>query len=81
METSFNIEASREESESTPFHICSKRGLNKNFVYSDHFELPLHLRYHAATGKGFVLFFESFPWTIMYIMAVSCRSLFFDSPH
>lgn len=59
--TSFNVETSSEKSENTPLYICSKRGLRKNFIYKDHFELPLHLRYHAATGKGFVLFafFES----------------------
>ncbi|VBB32539.1 unnamed protein product [Acanthocheilonema viteae] len=50
-EASFDIEASREKSENTPFYICSKRGLRKNFVYSEYFELPIHLRYHAATGK------------------------------
>ncbi|VDK73092.1 unnamed protein product [Litomosoides sigmodontis] len=55
IEASFDIEASREESENTSFHICSKRGLNKNFVYSEHFELPIHLRYHAASGKDAVV--------------------------
>ncbi|CAG9537810.1 unnamed protein product [Cercopithifilaria johnstoni] len=52
---SFDVEASREESENTPLYICSKRGLRKNFVYNEHFELPLHLRYHAATGKDAVV--------------------------
>uniref|UniRef100_A0A915PHN0 Phosphatidylinositol-glycan biosynthesis class X protein n=1 Tax=Setaria digitata TaxID=48799 RepID=A0A915PHN0_9BILA len=47
---SFDVEASREKSESTPLYVCSKRGLRKNFVYKEHFELPIHLRYHAATG-------------------------------
>lgn len=58
-EASFNVEASREKSEDTPLYICSKRGLRKIFVYNERFELPLHLRYHAATGKGFILSFGS----------------------
>uniref|UniRef100_A0A8R1XXM8 Phosphatidylinositol-glycan biosynthesis class X protein n=1 Tax=Onchocerca volvulus TaxID=6282 RepID=A0A8R1XXM8_ONCVO len=54
-EASFDVEASREKSKNTPLYICSKRGLRKNFVYKEHFELPIHLRYHAATGKDAVV--------------------------
>ncbi|VDO10866.1 unnamed protein product, partial [Brugia timori] len=50
-EASFDVEAPREKSENTPLYICSKRGLRKNFVHREHFELPIHLRYHAATGE------------------------------
>uniref|UniRef100_A0A0R3RUU2 Phosphatidylinositol-glycan biosynthesis class X protein n=1 Tax=Elaeophora elaphi TaxID=1147741 RepID=A0A0R3RUU2_9BILA len=52
---SFDVEASREKSKNTPLYVCSKRGLRKNFVYKEHIELPIHLRYHAATGKDAVV--------------------------
>ncbi|KAK6113142.1 PIG-X / PBN1 family protein [Brugia pahangi] len=54
-EASFDVEAPREKSENTPLYICSKRGLRKNFVHREHFELPIHLRYHAATGEDAVV--------------------------
>ncbi|VDO43185.1 unnamed protein product [Onchocerca flexuosa] len=54
-EAAFDVEASREKSKNTPLYVCSKRGLRKNFVYKEHFELPIHLRYHAATGKDAVV--------------------------
>ncbi|EFO20922.1 hypothetical protein LOAG_07568 [Loa loa] len=54
-EVSFDVEASREKSENTPLYVCSKRGLRKNFVHKEHFELAIHLRYHAATGTDAIV--------------------------
>ncbi|MCP9265174.1 hypothetical protein DINM_020405 [Dirofilaria immitis] len=51
----FDVEAPKEKSKNTPFYICSKRRLRKIFVHKQLFELPIHLRYHAATGKDAII--------------------------
>uniref|UniRef100_A0A183VH30 Phosphatidylinositol-glycan biosynthesis class X protein n=1 Tax=Toxocara canis TaxID=6265 RepID=A0A183VH30_TOXCA len=47
----FDVEAPAHRSTDTPLYVCSKRALRKNFVFSEHFELPFRLRYHQPTGN------------------------------
>ncbi|VDN02685.1 unnamed protein product [Thelazia callipaeda] len=51
VETVFDVEMPMEKSRDAPLYVCPKRRLRKNFVFNDSFEIPLHLRYHAATGQ------------------------------